>query len=109
MYGSIVARQCGRRFAKEIAGKDQEATVTWDASTDTTWAEPDATSWDAPYASNDVVQFQDTGAGTVTISGPVHPAAIDVNSSVAYTFSGDGIDGTGTLSKAGTADLTLSG
>ena len=85
-------------------------TRTWDGSDDMGWTQPDTTSWGGDtYSSGDPVQFFNTGAGTVLLTGSVTPGSMLVSNTTAYTFSGDSIDGTGVLTKDGTGMLTLSG
>jgi fibronectin-binding autotransporter adhesin len=84
--------------------------VTWDGSDDTTWTAPDATSWGGGvYHNGAEAQFLGDGSGTVTLSGTIEPGSVTVNSANDYTFSGDAIGGTGTLTKDGTGTLTLTG
>lgn len=87
-----------------------QATVTWNGSTDTTWSQPDSTSWSgATYISGDTAVFGGLGTGTVTIdAGGVTPGQVNVTAG-SYTFSGDGIGGTGGIAKSGSGTLTLSG
>lgn len=87
-----------------------QATVVWDGSTDTVWTAPDSTSWSGDtYKDNDLAEFADAGAGAVTISGTVAPASVTVNSGTGfnYTFGGDAIGGSATLTKAGDSRLFL--
>lgn len=58
----------------------------------------------------DTVNFTDTGSATpgVNLNTTVYPAAVNVNSSQNYTFSGSGqITGVATLTKSGTGTLTV--
>ncbi|MBT3194394.1 MAG: hypothetical protein HN341_17755 [Verrucomicrobia bacterium] len=86
--------------------------LTWDGSPDTTWTgTSDATSWSGrTYDDGDAVQFLDTGAGTVSISGTVSPASILVDSSSDYSLGGGVIAGTADgLTKTNSGTLTLTG
>jgi autotransporter-associated beta strand protein len=91
---------------------EEASTVTWDgvASGDAIWTEPDINSWSGSgYNSGDTAQFLGAGSGAVTVhAGGVSPAAVIVNASSDYTFSGGSIGGTGSVSKAGSGALTLS-
>jgi autotransporter-associated beta strand protein len=81
---------------------------TWSGG-DMTWSQPDTNSFSSQYTSGSAVIFTNAGAGTVTIDpGGVTPGNISVNSSSAYTFTGGGIGGTGSLTKTGSGTLTLS-
>jgi len=83
--------------------------ITWDASDDSDWTGPsDTTSWStATFFDGDNVSFGATGAGTVTITGAVQTSGVTVDSASDYTFTGDAIGGTGTLTKSGAGKLTL--
>ncbi len=87
------------------------ATVTWDAETDNQWSGTgDATSWSGEtYNDGDKVQFLGDGAGTVDITATVSPESITVNAETNYLFSGEGSIASGTVNKAGSGMLTLSG
>lgn len=111
--GEYGATSSGAQFESDrITGTGRiyvSGSRTWDGSTDMTWTSPDSTSWSGEtYLDTDNVTFGDTGAGTVTISGVVTPGNVTVNNTVDYTFSGDSIDGAGSLIKSGNATLTLS-
>lgn len=87
-----------------------QETVFWDGSTDAVWTAPDSTSWSGDtYKDNDFAEFDDLGAGAVTISGPVAPASVTVNSGAGFdfTFSGDAIGGDATLTKSGASRLFI--
>jgi len=62
-----------------------------------------------PSGVNDVVTFDDTASGTVTITGQVNPSATTVNvTSSFYTFAGAGsIGGTNGIAKLGTSTLEI--
>ena len=79
--------------------------VNWDTST-LNWA--NGTTPDVFY-NLDAVTFDDTGANpaSVTLPASVSPAAITVNSTQNYTFSGSPIIGGGALTKLGSGTLTL--
>ena len=81
----------------------------WDGSDDMTWTNPDSTSWSGgTYTNGNDAPFLGDGSGTVTLSGTIEPGSVTVNSASNYTFSGDAIAGSGTLTKDGTGTLTLS-
>jgi autotransporter-associated beta strand protein len=79
--------------------------VNWDTAT-VNWANGGAPDI---FYNLDAVTFDDTGvnAASVTLPAPVSPAAIVVNSSQNYTFSGSPITGSGSLTKLGSSTLTL--
>ena len=85
-------------------------TVYWDGSDDQTWTgSSDSTSWSGQsYNQGGTVEFSDTGAGTVTISGAVAAQSILVNNSAGndYTFTGDALSSE-TLTKEGAGKLTI--
>jgi autotransporter-associated beta strand protein len=90
------------------------SSLTWSASPATyNWNTSDAdwTGGTGVYADGLGVTFDDTGSATspINLAGTVSPASIAVNtSSKNYTFSGTGgIGGAATLSKSGTATLTI--
>ncbi len=62
-----------------------------------------------PSGVNDVVTFDDTASGTVTITGQVNPSSTTVNVTGSfYTFSGPGsIGGTNGIAKLGTSTLEI--
>ncbi|MEP4078334.1 beta strand repeat-containing protein [Haloferula sp.] len=83
---------------------------TWNGTTDLVWSNPDSTSWSSDYyVDGQNVFFEDSGAGTVTISGTVAPGSITVNSANGYTFSGGVIGGSASIVKSGTGYLILNG
>jgi autotransporter-associated beta strand protein len=62
------------------------------------------------FVFNDDVTFDDTGSTSpsVNLSGDLYPAAVTVNASVNYTFSGSGqIAGPSSLTKSGSGTLTI--
>jgi len=86
------------------------AAYTWDGSTDTTWTATDTTSWSGgTFTDGDLVNFGDTGAGTVTVSGAVAPFLVNVDNTTGndYIFTGDAISASSGFTKAGTGALTL--
>ena len=86
------------------------AAYTWDGSTDTTWTATDATSWSGgTFTDGNLVNFGDTGAGTVTVSGAVAPIVVNVDNTAGndYIFTGDAISASSGFNKAGTGSLTL--
>ena len=79
--------------------------ANWDTST-VNWANgstPDT------FYNLDTVLFDDTGsnAANVTLPSSVSPAAINVNASQNYTFSGSPLTGGGALTKLGGGTLTI--
>jgi autotransporter-associated beta strand protein len=91
--------------------------LTWGALVDSVWQVNGSANWNPnnstyleyPSGSGDAVTFDDTSAGTVTISGMVKPASITVNdSSSYYSFVGSGqIGGAASLAKLGTSTLDI--
>ncbi|MDG1300588.1 MAG: autotransporter-associated beta strand repeat-containing protein [Opitutae bacterium] len=112
---TVIAPFPGLNSAISLVDDDLVVTLTvpgidWDGSTDMVWTNPDSTSWSGDtYNDGDNVIFGDTGAGTVTVSGPVAPFGVVVNNTAGndYTFTGGAIGGTSTLSKSGDGVLTL--
>lgn len=85
-----------------------EQSLVWDGSSDLSWMAPDSTSWEnAVYHDGDDVNFGDTGAGTVTVSGTVAPGSVTVNATADYTFTGGEISGAASFLKSGLGTLTL--
>ena len=105
--GSGASNESARITGTGTLGVPQD--ITWDASDDSDWTGPsDATSWStATFFDGDNVSFGATGAGTVTIIGAVQTSGVTVDSASDYTFTGDAIGGTGTLTKSGAGKLTL--
>ena len=87
-------------------GTDPLVPTTWDVATSTNWF--DGTGGNMFYDS-DTVRFDDTSVNTtVTLSSTVRPAAITLDSTNDYTFSGSGkITGLTTITKNNTNTVTL--
>ncbi len=90
--------------------------LTWTASVNNTWQINGAANWNfgtATYleygTSGDIVTFDDTVSGTVTIPSLVKPASITVNNSFgSYQFAGaGGIGGPTELDKQGAGTLQV--
>lgn len=88
--------------------------ITWTGANsfdwDTTTANWIAGSLATGYQTGDTPNFTDSGnaASSINITANVSPAAVVVNSSQNYTFSGAGIiEGSASLSKSGSGTLTL--
>ncbi|NWK56513.1 autotransporter-associated beta strand repeat-containing protein [Verrucomicrobiaceae bacterium N1E253] len=89
--------------------------VIWTGAGGQTWDENNTTSWKTEsdgLASNfyeyDVVKFNnDSPSGTVSLTGTITPASVEVASANNHTFAGSGIEGAGSLTKSGTGTLTL--
>jgi autotransporter-associated beta strand protein len=82
----------------------------WDVSTSTAWYDPGMNN--VVYTEGDNVTFDSIGSGfpSVSISGPVYPSSVTVNSDTDYTFttpSGGGIYGMTGLTKSGMGNLVL--
>jgi|GEM_PF-3451688 len=83
------------------------ANANWDLAASTNWL--NGASADR-YCEFDTVNFTDAGAATntVTLVGTLRPAAVIVNSTSNYTFTGAGkLSGPANLTKSGTGTLTL--
>ena len=102
----------------EILPQRAASSVVWAPVENTIWnlndienfvlsGETDATS----FVSEDHVLFDNSAAKkTVTVTGSVSPATFTVNSTSAYTFSGEGsIDGEAQFIKEGTGTVTMNG
>ena len=81
----------------------------WQTNGGLNWNGNSATYLEYPSGVNDVVTFDDTASGTVTITGQVNPNATTVNiTSSFYNFNGSGsIGGTNGIAKLGTSPLTI--
>ena len=86
----------------------------WNGIVNSTW-NTTTTNWTsggspADFATGNFVQFDDTASNaTVAVPSAVTPFGMAVNNSTLnYVFSGSGIGGAGSLTKSGTAALTLS-
>jgi len=87
-------------------GTDPAMPGTWDVATSTNWF--DGTG-DNLFYDSDTVRFDDTSVNTtVTLASTVRPAAITLDSTNDYTFSGSGkITGLTTITKNNTNTVTL--
>ena len=87
------------------------AVLTWTGATDANW-DFSTKNWanDATFSNGDAVSFDDTATRTaVEVAGAMQPSGVSVGGSKDWTFSGEGIGGTATISKSGTGSLTLEG
>ncbi len=95
------------------------AALVWTGAASGTW-NSSALNWKfaadgvaTAFVEQDSVRFDDTRAGnpTVTLAGPLNPAAVTVDNTTAYSFASGagGIAGAATLLKTGTGTLTLTG
>lgn len=92
--------------AADLTWTNAASTGVWNHNTDANFlngASPDV------FKTYDAVNFGNTAAGTVTLSGTLYPGTVTVDSTAGnnYTFSGSGSLGGGTLVKAGASTLTL--
>ncbi|HXF09285.1 MAG TPA: autotransporter-associated beta strand repeat-containing protein, partial [Desulfuromonadaceae bacterium] len=86
--------------------------ITWQGAVDTNW---DLATFNwltngvaTNFATGDFVLFDDTGLATgINLATPVLPGSVSVNATANYTFSGNGITGSGSLTKSGSGTLTL--
>jgi autotransporter-associated beta strand protein len=81
---------------------------TWDLGTTATWK--DATNQPAVFENNDLVTFDDSAAtSNITLTGlPITPWTITfANNTLPYTLAGTPWSGSASLTKSGTAKLTL--
>ncbi|MCX6879754.1 MAG: autotransporter-associated beta strand repeat-containing protein [Verrucomicrobia bacterium] len=93
--------------------------LIWNGSVSGVWTIPSPTNWtngDSKFHNGDSVTFDNSTAagGTITLTKysatvALQPGAVMVNNDAAhpYTFSGDPISGTGTLTKSGVGTLTI--
>jgi autotransporter-associated beta strand protein len=82
----------------------------WDVSTSPAWQDPTLTQ--VVYTEGDSVTFDSTGSSfpSVSLSGPVYPSSVTVNSDTDYTFTtsaGGSINGMTGLTKTGAGNLIL--
>src|SRR5262249_17344672 len=82
----------------------------WDVSTSPGWQDPSLAN--VVYTEGDSVTFDSQGSSfpSVSLSGPVYPSSVTVNSDTDYTFttaSGGGIYGMTGLTKTGAGNLIL--
>lgn len=90
------------------------ASLAWKGNLDGAWDLNSTSNWQngaggSTYYNFDAVSFGDSATtGNVVLSAPLAPRSLLVdNSSLAYTFSGQAITGTGKLTKRGGGLLTL--
>nr|WP_319399821.1 autotransporter-associated beta strand repeat-containing protein [uncultured Carboxylicivirga sp.] len=89
------------------------ASIVWDGNENNTWNLLQNVNWlnngeDDFFAFGDNVLFDDNGNHDVVVGDDVTIGSMEVNSTTAYTFTGDGsISGSGGLTKSGTGNLTL--
>ncbi len=100
----------------EIAGLRDATTIYWRGDKSSTWdfAETlnfvDADGNETLFVTGDKVIFDDEAtSSTVEVAEEVSPASVTfANSTLAYTLSGEAITGEASLSKTGTASVTIS-
>lgn len=86
-------------------------TNLWDLNSTTNWLIGSTpTTYQESVPPGDTVRFDDTGSGVVILNSSASPtSALITNNTVSYTFRGTGrIAGTGSLTKEGTAAVTMS-
>lgn len=88
------------------AGSDAEASALWDLSSTTNFLNKGQADY---FVTGDTVVFDSTATNfTVNIAQELMPAAVIVEGNKAYKISGEAITGNATLTKRGSAMLTLS-
>ncbi len=95
------------RGATNLTWLGDGAANAWDVNTSSNWL---AGATRFTFLNGDRVTFDDTGAAnsTVSLTGPVLPAAVTVNAAADYTFTGAGeINGATGLFKTNSGTLTL--
>lgn len=108
-FRSAVFANTGTAITVDLGSED----LVWNSGT---WDVNSSTAWNAgasKFFPGDAVSFDDTAAsGSVTLDdslGGIAPSMVTVNNdTVAYSFSGDAISGSGSLLKQGPGTLTLS-
>ncbi len=93
----------------------QGASISWAGAVNANW-DTNTANWNiggylGTFGTGDFVTFADGAANpTISVAGAgVSPASVTISNSVtAYSFSGGGIGGSGTLTKAGSGTATLS-
>jgi len=105
-----------KKLILEVVGLRDAGTITWSGSESNIWDLADTKNFSigndaTTFVSNDNVNFNDDSEKkTVSIKGSVIPAAINVNTTGSYIFSGTGtIDGAASFTKEGTGSVTMSG
>ncbi len=105
--GLIALVIISNRAPTDVFWRGGLAANTWDQAITSNW-------WNGAaadiFAFGDTVNFDDTGAANpaVNLAGDLNPAAVLVNASVNYIFSGSGdIDGQGGLTKLNSGTLTI--
>jgi autotransporter-associated beta strand protein len=82
----------------------------WDVATSVAWQDPSLA--DVVYTEGDAVTFDSQGSSfpSVSLSGPVYPSSVTINSDTDYTFTtsaGGGIYGMTGVTKTGAGNLIL--
>ena len=107
-------------FVKMSVQSSVTNSLTWSGAASSAWTVPSPLNWsggDSKFYNGDTVTFDNSTAagGTVTLTKfsatvALQPGAVIVSNDAThpYTFSGDPISGTGTLTKSGGGTLTLS-
>lgn len=90
----------------------QGALLTWKGAGSTTWDMAATDSWtnggDVAYVNLDHVLFAGVNNQTIDITTIVMPGSMEVDSTAAYTFTGQGVQSAGRLIKRNTGSLTFS-
>jgi autotransporter-associated beta strand protein len=105
--GAIALLVDNTRAPARLVWQGNAGNNSWDTSTNAAWLND--TNQDRFYF-GDTVLFDDSGSTNppVTITGTVNPAAITVNATKNFTFSGNGkISGTTGLTKTNSGALTI--